>query len=205
MTRILLLTVVIGVLIGFDLSWGKPMDAEDAKLLPKLQQIVNEVRRNGLIRSQDAVYLKRCIETKNPVLTALSLWCARVSTSNIASLEDLLKDVKPQLQQMPLAFVTLYEELVPLREKGVDVTARKLLALSQSSNPYLRLESARELVKIDSALGRARLEELTNDSSSFVATYAAAIARKLGYSKAALVPLPYEEYSTVLTVLEPGL
>lgn len=180
---------------------SKPMDTKASEQLPVARKIAVKVNLAQNLSVEDVAFLNQCIAGNDPVLTAFAAWVIGTSGERYISIVNQLKKIdQTKIEAMPQAFVAIALQKIAARESGDawKPTEEQL----DSANPFIRMESTRELLRLNKVAGEAARKRLASDSSPL--TRAAAdrfLANADPDAKKIAVPLPDERYDLLLSVI----
>lgn len=157
------------------LVWGglascvlaKPMDTQAAKHIPELRRIAICIRNGRLLSQEECIFIAQCIDSRDPVLLSASAWIVGEDKRKDERLSDKLKAVQQdKLDEMSIAFIRIALEKRESRKRGH--LWKPSTELQDDANPYLRIETTRELLIRKDDEGMAALKKLQADKSPMV-------------------------------------
>lgn len=202
------LLVILGIPLLFGMPQAlhaKPMDAEAAKKIPELENVLLNVREKGQLTDQDRLVIQRNLVSGDPVLVSLAACIVAESKGDEPILcrkaDDIL--ILGKAQGMPQAFL----QLMLAKKKTEDKSAAERIAAIEpflkDANPYLRVEGAKELFKSDKRKGEEALRALLSDASIIAKGEAFRQLKKAGKAGDTVpVPMPHEGYGYLLRIIE---
>ena len=142
---------------------AKPMDSEAAKGLPELKALVQLLRTGGAVAPSNIDKLRECLHSGDAVLVSIASWCVYKMGQQGDSLQRDMPKESDKLGDMASAFVTLAKESKSLRQLDQNQRKERLVRLTESKNSFLRVEAAKEVVKIDRVAGKKIMAKLVVD------------------------------------------
>ena len=182
---------------------AKPMDFEESKKIPRLKEILASVSSHGRINVSECRDIEKSLSCSNGVVVSLATWIVAQSKDSETNLYARIEANGVGGDLMSRAFA----RMSPIWKTARHDESRKNLAALESflkeSNPYLRIEAAKEIQRIDSKRGERILKKLLSDESIIVRGEAFRQLDKLGRAGDALPELmPDEEYELLLSIIE---
>lgn len=198
MTKKLITIMILGSL-ALSQAISKPMDAKASEHLPVARKIALKVNLDQKLSVEDVAFLEQCIAGNDPVLTAFAAWVIGTKGERDTSIVRRLKQIdQTKIEAMPQSFVAIALQKIAALESG-DAWKPTEEQLA-SDNPFIRMESTRELLRLNKAAGEAARKRLASDSSPL----AKAAADRFLFdaepdAKKIAVPLPDERYDLLLS------
>lgn len=181
---------------------SKPMDAKAAEMLPAARRIAELTARREALTEEDVKFLAQCIASKDAVLASFAAWVYGSTEANDTQASDILKAVKSsELETMPKAFIQIALNKISARKSREKWVPTEIEL--ESENPFVQLESARELLQLDAKAGEMACRKLTLNSSLLVKASAERflVRRQPGSAKVS-IPLPDERYDLLLSIID---
>jgi hypothetical protein len=196
-----LTTLVIVSALAVVHAFSKPMDAIAAEQIPAARKIAAKINQNEVLKAEELAFIGQCIEGKDPILTSFAAWAIGATTSNDASVVLRLRRIDTsKLEAMPQAFVMVALQKIEARAIGEAWKPTK--DQLDSSNPFLRVETTRELIRLDKVEGEAARKRLESDSSAIVKAAAAKLSSsEKPAPEIEAIPMPDERYELLLSVI----
>lgn len=194
-------TIVLALALALVQATSKPMDAIAAEQLPAARKIAAKVNHGQNLSVEDTDFLDQCIAGSDPVLTAFAAWVIGATGSKDTSVVLRLKKIDlSKLEAMPQAFVVIALQKISARESG-DAWKPSEEQL-KNDNPFVRIESTRELLHLNKTDGEVARRRLASDSSPLAKAAADKfISIENPDAEKIAVPLPDERYDLLLTVI----
>ncbi len=183
---------------------AKPMDTKASEKLSLLRPITDTIKTGRPISEGEVQVLHDCLLSEDPVLIAVAAWCVREMGSQGDILQADLDKVSSHVEDMTRAYVTLAKEQRRLREASTAQRVQRLTDLAQQSNPYVRLESAKMLSRLDRKAAVAIMDHLSRNGSDPTSGEATRALRSMKQAEATPRPKPTsnERYALVLSLTE---
>lgn len=186
-------------------AFSKPMDSKAARNISKLESIVTQVRKGDSLSLEEILFVNQCIESKDPVLVAVTSWIIGEYEKTPEQLVAKLKlELKATRSQMTSAFMQIAIEKCAARASGIEWKPNKTFV--DTDNPYLFIETTRALLLANDKRGKEQLKKMEESNDVFLKTAALSLAKDAtssGYDSRAL--LFDERYATVLRILQQNL
>ena len=182
---------------------AEPMDAEEGKKLPDIEEIVASVCSSGRLASIERNNVEKLFSSSNGVIVSLAAWITAQSKDCETGLCACAESNAGRVDLMSQAFIRLL--LIRKSVSSGDPSSMvPLLELClKDTNPYLRIEAAKEIYKIDNRKGIRLFRALLADKSIIARGEAFRQLDMLGQAgDAEPVPMPDEEYELFLTIIE---
>jgi hypothetical protein len=180
------------------------MDTEFSERLPVLKQAVSVIKSGNSLSVEQISLLRQSLNSNDPVLVSIAAWCVREAGAKGDVLRSELDSVPTTVGPMAQAFVALAKEEKSMRGKPIQQKSERLRAMVSGANPYLKVESAKMLLRIDKSEGKAVLEQLTREKAT--AQEAIRTMRNVDKVEGAKprlpVPVSDEKYALVLSIVE---
>lgn len=202
-SRQLFAYTLIPVLVGWVCA-AKPVDTEVAKKLPEFRSLVSKLSTNQTITTNEVDLLKWGVRSRDPAIISIVAWCDMLLKGKQPEIRRRLEELAPDLPELPRAFVQLRKTSHKIENMKGDQQAEAWRELIASSNPYLRIEAAKQLVKVDVSAGKASLYKLIKDPSTSVAAEARRTLERMGSSGLG-PPVPFaldQSYAAVLSAID---
>lgn len=181
------------------------MDGRAAQRLPEYRSLVQSIEGGKTLASQQIGSLREGLQSNDPVLTSIAAWCISKMGPEGDALRPLLNSIKTGDDSMTRAFLTLAETSGELRSASLADKIRRYTALAAESNPYLKVEAAKLLLKFDRKKGKEVLARQTRDNESVTRVSASRALRavQMADGETPVLPMPSgdELYETVLSVI----
>lgn len=183
-------------------AYAKPMDAKTAEKIPELRRIAMNIRNGGSVSQKDRIIIAQCIDSNDPVLLSASAWIVGEEKGENEGLSDKLKAVQQgKLDDMSLAFILIALEKREAKKRGHQWVPSK--GLQDDTNPYLRIETTRALLRRRHDEGMTVLRKMQVDKRPLVK----AAAENLSVdgttnSASGHVPMLDERYELLLSVIQ---
>lgn len=192
--------IFLGVLLY---AQAKPMDTEAGRELPNIEKILVSVCTSGRLNSGERKDIVAYLSSSNRVIVSLGAWITAQSKDCETELCSVAESNAKIVDLMAQAFIRLL--LIKKKASTVDSdkTVSSLELCLKDHNPYLRIEAAKEIYKIDNRKGIRLFRTLLADESIFARGEAFRQLDMLGQAgDAEPVPMPDEEYELLLTIIE---
>lgn len=192
--------IFLGVLLY---AQAKPMDAEEGKKLPDIEEIVASVCSSGRLDSIERNNVEKLFSSCNGVIVSLAAWITAQSKDCETGLCARAESNAGRVDLMSQAFI----RLLLIRKSVSTGDPNRMVPLLElclkDTNPYLRIEAAKEIYKIDNRKGIRLFRTLLADKSIIARGEAFRQLDVLGQAgDAEPVPMPVEEYELLLTIIE---
>ena len=192
--------IFLGVLLY---AQAKPMDTEAARELPNIEKILLSVCSGGRLDSGERKDIVAYLSSSNGVIVSLGAWITAQSKDCETELCSVAESNAKKADLMAQAFIRL---LLIRKSVSTGDTSRKVPLLElclKDTNPYLRIEAAKEIYKIDNRKGIRLFRTLLADESIIARGEAFRQLDMLGQAgEAEPVPMPDEEYELLLSIIE---
>ena len=182
---------------------AEPMDAEEGKKLPDIEEIVASVCSSGRLASIERNNVEKLFSSSNGVIVSLAAWITAQSKDCETGLCACAESNAGRVDLMSQAFIRLL--LIRKSVSSGDPSSMvPLLELClKDTNPYLRIEAAKEIYRINARKGIQFIRTLLADKSIIARGEAFRQLDMLGQAgDAEPVPMPDEEYELFLTIIE---
>lgn len=192
--------IFLGVLLY---AQAKPMDTEDGRELPNIEKILASVCSSGRLNSGERKDIVAYLSSSNGVIVSLGAWITAQSKDCETELCSVAQSNAKIADLMAQAFIRLL--LIKKKASTVDSdkTVSSLELCLKDTNPYLRIEAAKEIYRIDNRKGIRLFRTLLADESIIARGEAFRQLDELGQAgDAEPVPMPVEEYELLLTIIE---
>ena len=179
------------------------MDLEKSKKIPRLEEILASVSSHGSFTDSERHDIEQSLACSNSVVVSLAAWIISRSKDNETNLCARIEATVAGGDMMSQAFA----RMLPIwKSARHEESCKSLVALEsflKESNPYLRIEAAKEIHRVDSKSGERVLKELLADGSIIVRGEAFRQLDKIGRAGDAIpVFMPDEEYELLLSIIE---
>lgn len=193
--------IFLGVLLY---AQAKPMDAKAARELPNIEKILVSVCSSGRLDSSERKDIESYLfSSSNGVIVSLAAWITTQSKDCETGLCACAESNAGRVDLMSQAFIRL---LLIRKSVSTGDPSRMVPLLElclKDTNPYLRIEAAKEIYKIDNRKGIRLFRTLLTDESIFARGEAFRQLDVLGQAgDAEPVPMPDEEYELLLSIIE---
>lgn len=192
--------IFLGVLLY---AQAKPMDTEAARELPNIEKILVSVCSSGRLDSSERKDIESYLSSSNGVIVSLAAWITAQSKDCETELCSVAESNAKIANLMAQAFIRLL--LIKKKASTVDSdkTVSSLELCLKDHNPYLRIEAAKEIYRIDARKGIQFIRTLLADKSIIARGEAFRQLDELGQAgDAEPVPMPDEEYELLLSIIE---
>lgn len=192
--------IFLGVLLY---AQAKPMDTEAARELPNIEKILVSVCSSGRLDSDERKDIVAYLSSSNGVIVSLGAWITAQSKDCETELCSVAESNAKIADLMAQAFIRLL--LIKKKASTVDSdkTVSSLELCLKDHNPYLRIEAAKEIYRIDARTGIQFIRTLLADKSIIARGEAFRQLDVLGLtSNVVPVPMPDEEYELLLSIIE---
>ena len=192
--------IFLGVLLY---AQAKPMDAGEAEKLPDIEEILVSVCSSGRLDSSERKDIESYLSSSNGVIVSLGAWITAQSKDCETELCSVAESNAKIADLMAQAFIRLL--LIKKKTSTVDSdkTVSSLELCLKDHNPYLRIEAAKEIYRIDARKGMQFIRTLLADKSIIARGEAFRQLDMLGQAgDAEPVPMPDEEYELLLSIIE---
>jgi len=196
------LIFTLSVLFLVRLLPARPIDSKAAEDLPALQEIIVQIQANRSLSPAQIADLTTKLQADEPVIVALAAWALSHANAPRDQTVQQLEKIEPSTYGVSAAFVKIARVL--LTEKNPARLAARLKELSTNENPYLQVETAKELIKTDSGAAKAILEKVASDSANPARNEARRALKTIDPARQVPPPDPIEDdaYEALLTFLE---
>lgn len=182
---------------------AEPMDTEEGKKLPDIEEIVASVCSSGRLASIERNYVGKLFSSSNGVIVSLAAWITTQSKDCETGLCARAESNAGRVDLMSQAFIRL---LLIRKSVSTGDPSRMVPLLElclKDTNPYLRIEAAKEIFRIDARKGIQFIRTLLADKSIIARGEAFRQLDVLGQAgDAEPVPMPDEEYELLLSIIE---
>ena len=182
---------------------AEPMDAEEGKKLPDIEEIVASVCSSGRLAAIERNYVGKLFSSSNGVIVSLAAWITTQSKDCETGLCARAESNAGRVDLMSQAFIRL---LLIRKSVSTGDPSRMVPLLElclKDTNPYLRIEAAKEIFRIDARKGIQFIRTLLADKSIIARGEAFRQLDVLGQTgDAEPVPMPDEEYELLLSIIE---
>ncbi len=188
---------------GFSMcAYAKPMDAKAAEKIPELRRIAMNIRNGGSLSQKDRIIIAQCIDSNDPVLLSASAWILGEEKGEDEGLSDKLKAVQQgKLDDMSFAFIRIALEKREAKKRGHQGVPSK--GLQDDTNPYLRIETTRALLRRRHDEGMAALKKMQADERPLVKAAAENLSTDGPINSASgRVPMLDERYELLLFAIQ---
>lgn len=192
--------IFLGVLLY---AQAEPMDTEAARELPNIEKILVSVCSSGRLDSGERKNIVAYLASSNGVIVSLGAWITAQSKDCETELCSVAESNAKIADLMAQAFIRLL--LIKKKASTVDSdkTVSSLELCLKEPNPYLRIEAAKEIYRIDARKGMQFIRTLLADKSIIARGEAFRQLDMLGQAgDTEPVPMPDEEYELLLTIIE---
>lgn len=192
--------IFLGVLLY---AQAKPMDTEAARELPNIEKILVSVCPSGRLDSSERKDIESYLSSSNGVIVSLAAWITAQSKDCETGLCACAESNAGRVDLMSQAFI----RLLLIRKSASSGDPNRMVPLLElclkEPNPYLRIEAAKEIYRIDARKGMQFIRTLLADKSIIARGEAFRQLDMLGQAgDAEPVPMPDEEYELLLTIIE---
>lgn len=185
------------------LAWAEPMDAEEAKKLPGVEEVVASVCSRGRLVAAERDYVEKLFSSSNGVIVSLAAWITAQSTDCETGLCSCAASNAGRVDMMSQAFIRLLQIRKSVAAGDPDRMVPSLELCLKAPNPYLRIEAAKEIYRIDARKGMQFIRTLLADKSIIARGEAFRQLDMLGQTgDAEPVLMPDEEYELLLSIIE---
>lgn len=192
--------IFLGVLLY---AQAKPMDTEAARELPNIEKILVSVCSSGRLDSGEQKDIVAYLSSSNGVIVSLGAWITAQSKDCETELCSVAESNVKIADLMAQAFIRLLLIKKKVSTVDSDKTVSSLELCLKDHNPYLRIESAKEIYRIDARKGMQFIRTLLADKSITARGEAFRQLEVLGQAgDAEPVPMPDEEYELLLSIIE---
>lgn len=198
--------IYLAASIGFVLApfvRAEPMDAEEGKKLPDIEEIVASVCSSGRLASIERNNVEKLFSSSNGVIVSLAAWITAQSKDCETGLCARAESNAGRVDLMSQAFIRL---LLIRKSVSTGDPSRMVPLLElclKDTNPYLRIEAAKEIYRINARKGMQFIRTLLADKSIIARGEAFRQLDMLGHAgDAEPVPMPDEEYELFLSIIE---
>lgn len=192
--------IFLGVLLY---AQAKPMDTEAARELPNIEKILVSVCSSGRLDSSERKDIESYLSSSNGVIVSLGAWITAQSKDCETELCSVAESNAKIADLMAQAFIRLLLIKKKASTGDSDKTVSSLELCLKDHNPYLRIEAAKEIYRIDARKGMQFIRTLLADKSIIARGEAFRQLDMLGQAgDAEPVPMPDEEYELLLSIIE---
>ena len=196
----LLVSLFLGIWL---FAYAKPMDAKEAEKLPDIEEIVASVCSSGRLASIERNNVEKLFSSSNGVIVSLAAWITAQSKDCETGLCACAESNAGRVDRMSQAFVRLLLIRKSASSGDPNRMVHSLELCLKEPNPYLRIEAAKEIYRIDAGKGLQFIRTLLADKSIIARGEAFRQLDMLGQSgDAEPVPMPDEEYELLLSIIE---
>jgi len=182
---------------------AEPMDAEEGKKLPDIEEIVASVCSSGRLSAIERNYVGKLFSSSNGVVVSLAAWITAQSKDCETGLCARAESNAGRVDMMSQAFIRLLLIRKSASSGDPNRMVHSLELCLKEPNPYLRIEAAKEIYRIDAGKGLQFIRTLLADKSIIARGEAFRQLDMLGQSgDAEPVPMPDEEYELLLSIIE---
>lgn len=195
-----LVSLFLGI---WSFAYAKPMDAKEAEKLPDIEKILVSVCSSGRLDSSERKDIESYLSSSNGVIVSLGAWITAQSKDCETELCSVAESNAKIANLMAQAFIRLL--LIKKKASTVDSdkTVSSLELCLKDHNPYLRIEAAKAIYRIDARKGMQFIRTLLADKSIIARGEAFRQLDMLGQAgDAEPVPMPDEEYELLLSIIE---
>ena len=200
MTRLLLHVLLVNCILTV-CAYSKPMDANAAKKIPGLELVIINMRKASVLSSEEIAFINECIDSKDPVLVAVSSWIAGEYNKTDEQLINKLKnELKTTSSKMTAAFIQIAIDKCAANISGIEWKPED--KLTATDNPYLFIETTRALLLAKDERGNVQLTKMRESDDPFLKAAARSLAKDVNSSTNASRSLLFDErYATVLRII----
>ena len=196
----LLVSLFLGIWL---FAYAKPMDAKEAEKLPDIEEIVASVCSSGRLASIERNNVEKLFSSSNGVIVSLAAWITAQSKDCETGLCACAESNAGRVDMMSQAFIRLLLIRKSASSGDPNRMVHSLELCLKEPNPYLRIEAAKEIYRIDAGKGLQFIRTLLADKSIIARGEAFRQLDMLGQSgDAEPVPMPDEEYELLLSIIE---
>ena len=192
--------IFLGVLLY---AQAKPMDAKAGRELPNIEKILVSVCSSGRLDSSERKDIESYLSSSNGVIVSLAAWITAQSKDCETGLCACAESNAGRVDLMSQAFIRL---LLIRKSVSTGDPSRMVPLLElclKDTNPYLRIEAAKEIYRINARKGMQFIRTLLADKSIIARGEAFRQLDMLGQAgDAEPVPMPDEEYELLLSIIE---
>jgi hypothetical protein len=179
------------------------MDTEAGKKLLELESTLAAVRLHGALSDTDRRAIEVNLSSGDPVLVSLAACIIAESKGEEANLCARAEGVLKSAEAMPQAFIRLMLTTKKVADKNPAQKTASIEPLLKDTNPYLRVEAAKQLLRTDPRKGEEALKTLLSDDSIIAKGEAFRHLHERGKAANAVpVPMPDERYELLLSIIE---
>lgn len=190
----------LGVLL---FAYAKPMDAKEAKRFPNIEKILVSVCPSGRLDSSERKDIESYLSSSNGVIVSLAAWITAQSKDCETGLCACAESNAGRVDLMSQAFIRLLLIRKSVSTGDLNRMVPSLELCLKDPNPYLRIEAAKEIYRIDARKGIQFIRTLLADKSIIARGEAFRQLDVLGQAgDAEPVPMPDEEYELLLSIIE---
>lgn len=195
-----LVSLFLGI---WSFAYAKPIDAKEAEKLPDIEKILVSVCPSGRLDSSERKDIESYLSSSNGVIVSLAAWITAQSKDCETGLCACAESNAGRVDLMSQAYIRL---LLIRKSVSTGDPSRMVPLLElclKEPNPYLRIEAAKEIYRIDARKGMQFIRTLLADKSIIARGEAFRQLDMLGQAgDAEPVPMPDEEYELLLSIIE---